>query len=311
MNYKNIYRKMIIRAKKEQRIKSKDRYYEKHHIIPDFMFKNRKRPGPRGHLEGNPDNPNNLVFLTPREHLLSHMMLYRILKHTHYEHSAGSAMAFFFSKVIDRHPRQKNSNMSNNKKYEWCRAIGRESISKARKGKIPAKDAITGFSVGSVSVDHPKVLIGEWVHITKGRIISQKERLNRKSQVGSNNINYKEMTENRKRRLFNLVPKAIIENHLQIRLLEDFLKEEFSEFKKISIVWVKNNFYTYQNFLKECNDYLNTNYEYDPYFRSITHRANSRKMNVTKKWYTDGTKNLCIRDGESIPSNFKRGRNKC
>lgn len=311
MNYKKIYRKLMIRAKNESRTKTADHYYERHHIVPDFMFKNRKRTGPKGHLDGNPDDPQNLVLLTPREHLLAHMMLYRILKNTHYGYAAGSAMAFFFSKVIDKHPRQKHSNMSENRKYEWCRTIGRSSISRARKGKFPAKDAITGFPVGSVSVDHQKVLSGEWIHVTKGRIISQAELSHRKSQKGANNSNYKEMTEERKRRIFDLVPRAIIENHFQVKFFVGLLKEEFSEFTKISSVWILNNFRTYEEFLKECNEYLNTSYVYDPYFRSTQQKDNSRKRNVNKRWYTDGIRNITIRDGETVPSNFKRGRTIC
>lgn len=89
------------------------------------------------------------------------------------------------------------------------------------------------------------------------------------------------------------------------------LKEEFSEFTKISSVWILNNFRTYEEFLKECNEYLNTSYVYDPYFRSTQQKDNSRKRNVNKRWYTDGIRNITIRDGETVPSNFKRGRTIC
>lgn len=34
MNYEEIYKSIIDRAKKENRIKSSDIYYESHHIIP-------------------------------------------------------------------------------------------------------------------------------------------------------------------------------------------------------------------------------------------------------------------------------------
>ena len=37
---------------------------ERHHIIPECWFKDRKRKGPIGWLEGDPDAPENIVFLS-------------------------------------------------------------------------------------------------------------------------------------------------------------------------------------------------------------------------------------------------------
>jgi hypothetical protein len=48
---------------------------EKHHIIPDSFFINRKRKGPTGWLEGNPEESDNKVWLTPREHFICHWLL--------------------------------------------------------------------------------------------------------------------------------------------------------------------------------------------------------------------------------------------
>ena len=104
MNYKRVYGNIIKNTKSKGRVKSKNIYYEKHHIIPDFMFLNRKRKGPKGHLPGNPNDPNNIVLLTPREHFLCHVLLHKIHKGTHYEYSAGSALGFFF--VKQNHPRE-------------------------------------------------------------------------------------------------------------------------------------------------------------------------------------------------------------
>jgi hypothetical protein len=53
--------------------------FERHHIIPDSFFILRHRNGPAGWQEGNPDHPNNLVILTPREHLICHMLLTRMV----------------------------------------------------------------------------------------------------------------------------------------------------------------------------------------------------------------------------------------
>lgn len=48
---------------------------EKHHIIPESFFLNRKRKGSFGWLDGDPNNPTNLVKLTPHEHLVCHLLL--------------------------------------------------------------------------------------------------------------------------------------------------------------------------------------------------------------------------------------------
>lgn len=50
-------------------------YYEEHHIIPECFFKNRKRKGPPGSLDGNPDERDNLILLTPEEHFDAHQLL--------------------------------------------------------------------------------------------------------------------------------------------------------------------------------------------------------------------------------------------
>lgn len=195
MNYKNIYKSIIVKAKQEHRAKTVDSYYEKHHIIPDFMFKNRKRTGKPGHLDGNPNDKSNIVLLTPREHFICHVLLYKFLQRTRYANSAGSAIQFFFSKVINKHPRS-NFQLTDSKWYSKCREIGIQSISKARKGKVPVKDAVTGVKIGSVDRNHVKVLSGEWVHHTKGRVMLDDERRMKKEQVsGTGNPRYSGKTD--------------------------------------------------------------------------------------------------------------------
>jgi hypothetical protein len=48
---------------------------EQHHIIPESFYLKRKRQGSLGWLEGNPNDPSNLVKLTPHEHLVCHLLL--------------------------------------------------------------------------------------------------------------------------------------------------------------------------------------------------------------------------------------------
>lgn len=48
---------------------------ENHHIIPECFYINRKRKGPSGWLEGNPESKENKVILTNREHFICHWLL--------------------------------------------------------------------------------------------------------------------------------------------------------------------------------------------------------------------------------------------
>lgn len=308
MNYKKHYKLLIESAKNKNRSKKSGEYYESHHIIPDFMFLNRKRKGPKGHLEGDPNDPKNLVLLTPREHILAHILLCKSLKGDKYYNQASSAVMWFFIKVVGKHQRNINGFYAVSKKYERYRILGLSGISESRKNKIPVKDANTGIVIGSISKDHPKILSGEWVHITKGRKISQTERENRKDVNGKMNPNFKEMTEERKERLFNIIEKSLEENHLMVNKLNALLKKEFTEFKSISIVWIRNNFGNFENLALEYNKTRGCDIKYNPYYRSANQKQKSSKHNSKYIWVTDGQSNLRIKCDEIIPEGFNKGR---
>jgi len=53
-------------------------YVEQHHVIPECFFIERHRKGPKGWLPGDPNDQNNLVFLTGREHFICHLLLIRM-----------------------------------------------------------------------------------------------------------------------------------------------------------------------------------------------------------------------------------------
>ena len=160
-DYKKLYKQIIEKSQSENRSKGNGIYYESHHIIPEFMFKDRRRAGPKGHLEGNPESKSNKVLLTFSEHLMAHYYLYEILKCGHYGYPAGSALQFFFVKATSAgHARQINITEVDEKflkDMEELRSIGIASVSAARKGKMPAVDAVTRKVIGSVPVDHPRV----------------------------------------------------------------------------------------------------------------------------------------------------------
>lgn len=52
-----------------------DIYLEKHHIIPECFFINRRRQGPKGWIDGDPNSSDNIVELTAREHFICHLLL--------------------------------------------------------------------------------------------------------------------------------------------------------------------------------------------------------------------------------------------
>jgi hypothetical protein len=74
--YTNWYYSIIENAK--TRVLSEGTYTESHHIIPESFFKERKRKGLTGWLDGNPDSLDNLVNLTAREHYTCHWLLIKM-----------------------------------------------------------------------------------------------------------------------------------------------------------------------------------------------------------------------------------------
>lgn len=64
MNYQRIYDQLVERAQYENRKKSKNQYFERHHIIPIS-------------INGSNDK-ENLVLLTAREHFVAHKLLVEI-----------------------------------------------------------------------------------------------------------------------------------------------------------------------------------------------------------------------------------------
>ena len=296
--YKELYKKLIDNARKENRMKSQGTYYERHHIVPDFLYKNRKRTGPKGHLDGNSDGAENLILLTFSEHLMAHYYLYEIYKGTRYEYSAGSALQFFFVKATGNHKRQINLSEVDGKflkEMEHLRLLGNECISKARTGMMPVVDAITREKQGSVSVNHPKVISGEWIHHSKG-LPGKSAR----DMSGSKNTNFKELTQDRRERMWKCVSESCQEGYLKLHLLQDAMKKEFVEFNKISLAWIGNKFGSLENLINETNENLNLTVKYDPYHRSSEQRKIAAEHSAKHRWYNNGVQNVRVINEEEF-----------
>lgn len=318
MNYMQIYKALMEKAKTEARTKGLGTYYESHHIIPDFMFKNRKRKGPRGHLEGNPDDAKNLVLLTPREHILAHVLLAKALKGQRYWAQASSALVFFYTKVIGSHKRQNVGLAGLMRKYARYREMGIAGISTARKGKFPAVDAVTRESVGSVSRDHPKVLSGEWVHHSKGRKVTSDVELSRRkaASTGLQNSNAREVdTEYIKQKLLefdHIVKTQYDNNFIKRRFVEWFDSQDhpvvFYRFRHTnkpltqSISGMSAKFLDLAKLAEDLQPV--TSWNIPKYGMGPKYDCRDKHFS----WYTNGTYNIQVRSGTSIPEGYTKGR---
>lgn len=170
-------------------------YIEVHHIIPRSL--------------GGLDSPSNLVEVLPEEHLFLHMIRYKV-----YGKREDALAVRFMLNGFDNKPVLRDTRVALTKQlrmgYAWIRSQaqgirrtvgwqtpdGRLRISAARRGKMPARDSVTGELVGTVSMDHPNVLSGRWVHHSKGGKQSVEQRARQSvSQKGQNNQNASGLTE--------------------------------------------------------------------------------------------------------------------
>jgi hypothetical protein len=287
------------RAKLENRTKGGKIYYESHHILPNFMFKDRKgRTGPNGHLDGDCDNKNNLVLLTIREHFLAHVLLTKIYAGTRYEPSAKKSLVWFFT-VLEKssHPRDEWYNLSRSKKYEKYRELAIQSIRDSMIGTMLVKDSITGEKIGRVSIQHQRVLLGEWVHWSTGRKNTEEQtKATSKRMSGPGNPNAKNNIT--KQIIVDAVVKHVIENnkggtYISRKEIDQALKQDLN----ISVSIMKQRFTNGRTeLLKEVNAELTNRklaeVKYDPYHRSAEQKKKLSLASLTHRWVTDGVVNM-------------------
>jgi uncharacterized protein YfbU (UPF0304 family) len=126
--------------------------------------------------------------------------------------------------------------------------------------------------------------------------------------LGELNNNYKEMTEARKQRLFDLIPNCLEDGYFKVTLLVAAMKREFKEFKKISGAWIVNNFGTYHGLIQEYNRTRNDNIKYEIYHRSSKQRELCKETNSNKMWITNGVVNRIMDNTQTVPYGFVKGR---
>jgi hypothetical protein len=169
-------------------------YTERHHIIPKHT--------------GGTDDVVNMVELLPEEHFMAHYIRYMAYGDKNDYISIRFMVNGYKNKkfLINEIPKTKLNKMVKmfkqgvgefRKKHSWHTDDGIKRISESRKGMMPV---LVDGKVIAVSVSHPNVLSGEWVHHTTGKIsvfdefgnklrISSKEYRNNKNTYVANTGN--------------------------------------------------------------------------------------------------------------------------
>lgn len=123
MNYSKIYDDLIAKAKSENRQKTKETYYEAHHIIPLCM-------GGTGFTSQWKKHPN-IVLLTAREHFIAHKLLVEI-----YPDNKKLFYGLWMMYCYKNEYQERNYNYSSTE-YERNKIIRAKLVSEEKKGMIP------------------------------------------------------------------------------------------------------------------------------------------------------------------------------
>ena len=110
---------------------------EEHHIIPKSFF---IRFSKDGWLEGNPNDPNNLVLLTIREHRLCHLLLTKMTE------GKARAKMVYAAKIMMEH-RENKFGLSKGRLYEKIKKEALESLFKNKVGKKRSQETIEKIKV--------------------------------------------------------------------------------------------------------------------------------------------------------------------
>lgn len=277
------------RFKDDPRLYDEKIYTEKHHIIPRHS--------------GGSDEENNLVVLLPEEHLIAHMLLFKIYK------NRNDMLASRF--MLNGHNSRCGIRLRNNKGYSsyrttvqnfrnktgWHTEEGLKNISDNTSGMSYCKNDMGEYKWISVTSD--EYLSGEFYHHTKGFLsvvdkytsevvrVSVDEYRNNKEKYttlgnrsGSSNGNYKHMDESKKNEIMSYFVSSCVENGFSLSgKLMSFLKDEYN----LSITWFKKHFGGMDKFVSDVNRLYGTKIIYNKYYKSEAHRRSLSQVNMGKK----------------------------
>lgn len=305
MNYENVYNRLIEMCRAtspRQRLMNRnmndirninDLYTEIHHIQPRSL--------------GGSDNEDNLIEVLPEEHLFLHQLRYKIFDNredmlavrfmlngfVNKEQLNESVKRPLTSKILKGYAWMRHNSAHFRKVHGWQTEDGRKSISSHRKGTMPVVCSVTGDIIGSVDVNHPKVLSGEWVHHSKGhitvidnlsgnnvKITTDEYYLNkhlysyRQKQDGSNNGNYSGITDDE---IIDYAIKKALEHDRIIGYgpLVNMARSDGLNFPK-SLSNMRFNGEGIKNYIKIIEE--RTNMKYNKFYRSV---ENKKKISET------------------------------
>jgi hypothetical protein len=193
--YERWYYNIIAKAKCQHRSKHDDTYYESHHIVPRSL--------------GGKNTLDNLVFLTYREHVLCHWLLY---KFTQGEDKSKMAFAFWAMCQLknDRHQRK----VTPLRILEAARVAHIKELSKTVSGKgNPMYGSEGGFLGKKHTKEHIEKISGEGnpmfgkTHSPEARERIAAAQRARKGHTKSEETKRK-MSENAKRRRKKNLPNG-------------------------------------------------------------------------------------------------------
>lgn len=303
MDYKKIYYSLIQdcrdtpikqrlyrRNKSDIRIKQDRIYTENHHIVPKH--------------DGGLDKKDNMVRMLPEEHYMAHLIRWKAYNQrgdflsvrfivngfnnidlTNKNLTDEELKLFESGSINQRIGNWKNYISEFRRLRGWQTECGRARISAARAGNMPVKCALTNKMIGSVSTSHPKVISGQWVHHTKGSTSSlSTKNKHRVNNTGTGNPNYKPLSNEVIKLIFDSIDISIEENHLRVGVLTKNIKIKLSEhFNKISQVFLINRFGSYEELLNQYNNDRGTSVVYSKYFRSTSQRNHYRELYTGNK----------------------------
>ena len=180
---------------------------ETHHIIPESFFINRIRPGPIGHVEGNPDHYSNIVSLTLREHAFCHKLLVKM---------TTGKLKSKMELAIWRMMNGKNKKLFSSREYEFYRQRFIYTIKILNKGKKkkPLRDdqkanlssKMKGKPKSEIAVENMK---NAWV--TRDRTVKDSTReLNRIASTNFwSNKEVKEIQSKKRKEFLEKNPEAL------------------------------------------------------------------------------------------------------
>lgn len=273
--YIETYYNIIHKARNENRKKGQEIYYELHHILPDFLFLDRKRKGPRGILDGNCEFDNNYVLLTFREHIISHMLLMSIFRGTRFFYSASSAINIMCTSSKNNHIR--NGSYYTSKIIEKYRLQSKENISFSVRGTIPAKILSTNKPIGRVLLTHPNIISGEWVHHSKGILFSKERKQKLNDRNGNKNSNYKDEETIYPKLVYHIreySDEILYGNMIIIRRFLTSYNATQEKRNKVSTLWIRNHYGTMENFVNKLSSDSGINFKYQTYFRGYKNGKN-------------------------------------